>query len=66
MLFIQSAGVFFLAIVLSRYLLLQRSPTGTEVLLCCAAIAILALIRLIVHRVSNDSRGEDEDAMRDD
>lgn len=54
MLFVQSAGVFFLGFILSRFLLLQRPPTAAEILLCCFAIAVLWLLRLLVQRVSSE------------
>lgn len=53
MLFFQSAGVFFLAFVLSRFLL-PRPPTAAEILLCSVATAILWLLRLLVQRVSSE------------
>lgn len=61
MLFLQSAGVFFLGFILSRFLLLQRPPTTAETLLCCLAIAVLWLLRLLVQRASSESvaRGGD-------
>lgn len=55
MLFIQSAGGFFLSFILSRFLLLQRSPTEAEILLCGIAITILWLLRLIVPRLGNEN-----------
>lgn len=55
MLFIQSAGGFFLSFILSRFLLLQHSPTEAEILLCCIAITILWLLRLIVQRMGNEN-----------